>query len=682
MAHQITLIPGDGIGPEVANATKRVVQSAGVAVDWDVQNVGAAVALKTGNPLPNEAIDSMLRNKVGLKGPVGTPIGKGFRSVNVTLRQTLDLFANVRPVRSLPYVEPRFEGIDFVIVRENTEDLYAGHEIMILPGIAQSIKLITEKGSTRIAEYAFAYARKHKRARVSAVHKANIMKMTDGLMLDCTRKVASRYPDIELREVIVDAAAMTMVRDANSLDVIVTENLYGDILSDLGAGLVGGLGIVPGANIGTQYAVFEAVHGSAPDIAGKGIANPTALIQSAVMMLHHLDEEIAASRIEYALHAVYASRTARTRDLGGTATTDEFTDALVRAIEKSGPLELSSRPVGGRRLPRAGVAGGYVEHANGEIPPVSAKAPSSGRLLALDEHREGPVDARRSGLDALGFGDPADVLAAVRRGETVPRRARRRVLGEARRELGRGLGRGLRRSGSGSAHRGEGRVGLEPHRRPRRIESDDRDRDVARRLGGGGEVVTREVAVDVTALLRVGDPERAVLAQWRRGTRDQGRDGGSFRGEREHDGEGTATTRGEPRERVSERLGRTEHERGGCPEVELLGDHGVGHRRMVARPPPARSFSCSRPVELEVVAVPRHATPRVSRPRLFGRARLRKALVLWGARRRARQRPPPGEPERARRRPDAQSRARRQRRACEHPRRQHGGGQHARRRRT
>ncbi|MCC6646593.1 MAG: isocitrate/isopropylmalate dehydrogenase family protein [Polyangiaceae bacterium] len=335
MAHNITLIPGDGIGPEVAAATQRVIAAAGVAVDWDTQNVGAEVALKVGTPLPQEAIDSILRNKIALKGPVGTPIGKGFRSVNVTLRQTLDLYANVRPVRSLPYVEPKFEGVDFVIVRENTEDLYAGHEIMILPGIAQSIKLITERGCTRIAEFAYAYAQKHKRKRVSAVHKANIMKLSDGLMLDCTRRVAARYPDIESREVIVDAAAMTMVRDANSLDVIVTENLYGDILSDLGAGLVGGLGIVPGANIGERYAVFEAVHGSAPDIAGKGVANPTALIQSAVMMLYHLDEMAAAKRIELALHSLFAGRRVRTRDLGGTATTTEFTDALVKLIEST-----------------------------------------------------------------------------------------------------------------------------------------------------------------------------------------------------------------------------------------------------------------------------------------------------------------------------------------------------------
>ncbi|MCU0682956.1 MAG: isocitrate/isopropylmalate dehydrogenase family protein [Polyangiaceae bacterium] len=333
MAYTVTLIPGDGIGPEVSAATQRVIAAVGVAVDWDVQEVGAAVAEKRGMPLPDEAIDSVRRNKVALKGPVGTPIGKGFRSVNVTLRQALDLYANVRPVRSLPYVEPRYENVDFTIVRENTEDLYAGHEIMIMPGIAQSIKVITERGSTRIAEYAFKYAERMKRRRVSAVHKANIMKMTDGLMLECTRRVAAKYPQIELVEVIVDAAAMTMVRDPNRLDVIVTENLYGDILSDLGAGLVGGLGVVPGANIGDEYAVFEAVHGSAPDIAGQGIANPTALIRSAIMMLRHLGEEAAASRIALAVHAVYASRSAVTRDLGGAATTQQFTDTLCNAIE-------------------------------------------------------------------------------------------------------------------------------------------------------------------------------------------------------------------------------------------------------------------------------------------------------------------------------------------------------------
>ncbi len=335
MTHRLTLIPGDGIGPEVAAATCRVLKAAGVDIEWETHEVGAALADRTGGPpLPDTVIESIRRNKVALKGPVGTPIGKGFKSVNVTLRQKLDLFANVRPIKSLPYVEARYENVNLVIVRENTEDLYAGHEIMVMPGVAQSIKLITEKGCSRIAQYAFEYARKHNRKRVSAVHKANIMKMSDGLMLECTRNIAKGFPEIELAEVIVDAAAMTMVRDPNRLDVIVTENLYGDILSDLGAGLVGGLGIVPGANIGVEYAVFEAVHGSAPDIAGKGIANPTALIQSAVMMLYHLNEDIAAARIELALHGLYATRSYRTRDLGGITSTDEFTDALCAAVER------------------------------------------------------------------------------------------------------------------------------------------------------------------------------------------------------------------------------------------------------------------------------------------------------------------------------------------------------------
>jgi isocitrate dehydrogenase (NAD+) len=265
---------------------------------------------------------------VALKGPVTTPIGQGFRSVNVTLRQTLDLYANVRPIRSLPNLEPRFGDVDMVIVRENTEGLYAGLELMILPGVAQSIKLTTEKSSTRIAEFAFAYAEKHGRKRVTIVHKANIMKISDGLALDCARRVAAQHKGTELAEMIVDATAMTMVRDPNRLGVIVTENLYGDILSDLGAGLVGGLGIVPGANIGDDAAIFEAVHGSAPDIAGKGLANPTALVQSAVMMLRHLGEMVAADRIEKALTDLYREGAVRTRDLGGTASTADFTAAM------------------------------------------------------------------------------------------------------------------------------------------------------------------------------------------------------------------------------------------------------------------------------------------------------------------------------------------------------------------
>jgi len=332
MAYTITLIPGDGIGPEVSRATQRVLAASGVAIEWDEQHAGAKVAETRGTTLPPEVLDSIRRNKVALKGPIATPIGKGFRSVNVTLRQALDLYANLRPIKSLPRVEPRFEGTDVVIVRENTEDLYAGLENMIMPGVALSMKLITEKGCTRICEYAFAYADRMNRKRVTVVHKANIMKISDGLLLESFRKVAQRYPKIEPAEVIVDACAMQMVKSANRLDVIVTENLYGDILSDLGAGLCGGLGIVPGANIGEAGAVFEAVHGSAPDIAGQGLANPTALVQSAVMMLHHLGESAAAKRIDTALHRIYARGDKKTADLGGTASTDEFTDALCEEV--------------------------------------------------------------------------------------------------------------------------------------------------------------------------------------------------------------------------------------------------------------------------------------------------------------------------------------------------------------
>ena len=332
MTHTITLIPGDGIGPEVAEATQRVLEASGVKIEWETHNAGAAVAEQQGTTLPPSVLEAIRRNKVALKGPIGTPIGKGFRSVNVTLRQALELYANVRPIKSLPGVEPRFEGTDVVIVRENTEDLYAGLELMIMPGVAQSIKLITERSCIRICEYAFDYAERLGRKRVTAVHKANIMKLSDGLFLENFRKVALRYPRIEPAELIVDACAMQMVRNANKIDVIVTENLYGDILSDLGAGLVGGLGIVPGANIGLDAAVFEAVHGSAPDIAGKGLANPTALVQSGVMMLHHIGEMEAAAKIERGLLAVFADGAHRTTDLGGRTTTSEFTEALCKAV--------------------------------------------------------------------------------------------------------------------------------------------------------------------------------------------------------------------------------------------------------------------------------------------------------------------------------------------------------------
>jgi isocitrate dehydrogenase (NAD+) len=335
MTHTITLIPGDGIGPEVADATRLVLEATGVKIEWDVHNAGAAVAEARGTTLPTEVLDSVRRNKTALKGPIGTPIGKGFRSVNVTLRQELDLYANVRPIRSLPGLEPKFEGTDIVIVRENTEDLYAGLELMIMPGIAQSIKLITERSCLRICEYAFAYATRMNRKRVSVVHKANIMKLSDGLLLECFRKVAQKFPKLEPVEVIVDACAMQMVRNANKLDVIVTENLYGDILSDLGAGLVGGLGIVPGSNIGQDYAVFEAVHGTAPDIAGKGLANPTALIQSAIMMLFHLGEHTAGEKLEKSLVAHYLEGGPRTGDVGGTASTTEFAKALAERVAKA-----------------------------------------------------------------------------------------------------------------------------------------------------------------------------------------------------------------------------------------------------------------------------------------------------------------------------------------------------------
>jgi isocitrate dehydrogenase (NAD+) len=333
--HTVTLIPGDGIGPEVAEATQRILEASGVRIEWDVQNAGAEVAEKRGTTLPEEVIQSVRRNRIALKGPIGTPIGKGFKSVNVALRQALDLYANVRPVRSLPGLEPRFEGTDIVIVRENTEDLYAGLELMIMPGVAQSIKLITAAACTRICEYAFDYAERMHRKRVTVIHKANIMKLSDGLLLECFRKVSQNYPNITPQEMIVDACAMNMVKNANKIDVMVTENLYGDILSDLGAGLVGGLGIVPGSNIGKDAAVFEAVHGTAPDIAGKGLANPTALVQSAVMMLHHMGEHAAADRIETAIVDHFREGAPRTPDLGGSSSTREFTDALCNRIARA-----------------------------------------------------------------------------------------------------------------------------------------------------------------------------------------------------------------------------------------------------------------------------------------------------------------------------------------------------------
>jgi len=332
MTHTITLIPGDGIGPEVTDAVVRIVNASGVSIAWEQHDAGVVAVERTGQTLPLDLIDSVRRNKVALKGPVTTPIGEGFTSVNVGLRKALDLYANLRPVWNLPGVDARFDGVDLVIVRENTEDLYAGLEHQVVPGVVESLKIITERASTRIAEFAFAHARRHGRKRVTAIHKANIMKLSDGLFLECTRRVARGFPDITYDERIVDAACMHLVVNPGQFDVLLLPNLYGDIVSDLCAGLVGGLGVVGAANLGDEIAVFEAVHGSAPDIAGKQIANPTALLLSAVLMLRHVDEGTAADRIMHGLGAVLGGRQIRTRDLGGHATTLEFADAVCKAL--------------------------------------------------------------------------------------------------------------------------------------------------------------------------------------------------------------------------------------------------------------------------------------------------------------------------------------------------------------
>lgn len=332
MTHTITLIPGDGIGPEVSEAVVRILAAAGVSIDWERHDAGVLAVERGGVPLPIELLDSIRRNKVALKGPVTTPIGTGFTSVNVGLRKALDLFANLRPVWNLPGVESRYTGIDLVIVRENTEDLYAGLEHEVIPGVVESLKIITERASTRIGRFAFEYAKKHGRKKVTSIHKANIMKLSDGLFIGSVRAVGREYPDITYEERIVDAACMHLVMRPEQFDVLVMPNLYGDIVSDLCAGLVGGLGVVGSANLGTEVGVFEAVHGSAPDIAGKNYANPTALLLSAVMMLRHINEGEAATRIMTALGTVMAAGTSRTRDLGGTTSTFEFADAVCRAI--------------------------------------------------------------------------------------------------------------------------------------------------------------------------------------------------------------------------------------------------------------------------------------------------------------------------------------------------------------
>ena len=334
MSHVITLIPGDGIGPEVTESVVRIFKTAALDIEWDRHDAGVLAFEKTGETLPAALLDSIKRHKVALKGPVTTPIGQGFTSVNVGLRKALELYANLRPVMNLPGVQSRYSNVDLVIVRENTEDLYAGLEHEVVPGVVESLKIITEKASTRIARFAFEHARKYGRKRITAIHKANIMKLGDGLFLDSIRAVAREYLDIQYDERIVDAACMHLVMHPEKLDVLLLPNLYGDIVSDLCAGLVGGLGVVPGANLGTEIAVFEAVHGSAPDIAHKNLANPTALLLSGLMMLDHIGERQKAERIRAALSSVLTEGTIRTRDLGGEASTTEFTEAVCRAVQR------------------------------------------------------------------------------------------------------------------------------------------------------------------------------------------------------------------------------------------------------------------------------------------------------------------------------------------------------------
>jgi isocitrate dehydrogenase (NAD+) len=333
MKHTVTVIAGDGIGPEVTAAVLKILEAAGVDIEWDRRVAGQQAIAASGTPLPDELLDSIRRNKVALKGPVTTPIGEGFTSVNVGLRKALTLFANLRPVRNLPHVPTRFDRVDLVIVRENTEDLYSGIEHEVVPGVVESLKIITESASTRIARFAFDYAERKRRRRITAVHKANIMKMADGLFIRSARAVAAEHPGIGYDEQIIDAACMHLVMRPETFDVLLLPNLYGDIVSDLCAGLVGGLGTVPAANLGTDIAVFEAVHGSAPDIAGKNLANPTALLRSALLMLEHLGEAEAAGRIDEALARVLATPRARTRDLGGSSTTTEFAEAICRELE-------------------------------------------------------------------------------------------------------------------------------------------------------------------------------------------------------------------------------------------------------------------------------------------------------------------------------------------------------------
>jgi isocitrate dehydrogenase (NAD+) len=332
VSYTATLIPGDGIGPEVVAAAVRVLSATGVAFEWETEPAGLSAIGEHGTPLPPRVLDSVRRNKIALKGPTETPVAGGHRSVNVALRKELDLYANLRPVKTLPGISSRYDGVDLVVVRENTEDLYSGLEHVVVPGVVESIKIITERASTRIAMFAFEYAQAHGRKRVTAVHKANIMKLSDGLFLDCCRVVAKQYPAIAYDELIVDNCCMQLVLDPTRFDLLLLENLYGDIVSDLCAGFIGGLGLAPGANIGESVAVFEAVHGSAPDIAGKNLANPTALVLSAAMMLDHLGERVAADRVRHAVREVLREGKKLTRDLGGSAGTTEIAEAIAARV--------------------------------------------------------------------------------------------------------------------------------------------------------------------------------------------------------------------------------------------------------------------------------------------------------------------------------------------------------------
>ena len=332
MTYDITLIPGDGIGPEISQAARRVIDAACPGINWEVVEAGEAVIERYGTPLPDYVLESVKKNGVALKGPLTTPVGKGFRSVNVTLRQNLDLYANVRPARSLPGIVTRYKDIDLIVVRENTEDLYAGIEHRVGKDAAESIKIITREASERICRYAFDLARKQSRKKVTAVHKANIMKLSDGLFLECARNVAEDYPEIDFEDMIVDAMCMKLVQSPENYDVMVLPNLYGDIVSDLCAGLVGGLGVAPGANIGLESSVFEPVHGSAPKHAGKNKVNPLAIILSGVMMLQHLGEHSAAGRVAQAVNTVLEDGQSVTYDLGGSASTSQMADAIINQL--------------------------------------------------------------------------------------------------------------------------------------------------------------------------------------------------------------------------------------------------------------------------------------------------------------------------------------------------------------